>query len=70
MASVLGLWLVEEETVVPGDDGPDRKVEETGLGQTAAEGAGAPTALAHLEEETETENKSKGFQVYLFKVKV
>lgn len=50
---MLGLWLeeVEEEgggTVEPGDDGPDRKAEETGSGQTAAGGWGPPTALAHL----------------------
>lgn len=38
--------------MAPGDEGPDRKAEETGLGQTAgAEGRGAPTALAHLHED-------------------
>lgn len=36
--------------MAPGDDGPDRNAEETGLGQTAAaEGRGA--ALAHLHED-------------------
>lgn len=45
---MVGLWLDEEETVVPGDDGPDMKAEETGLGQTAEEGREVPTALAHL----------------------
>lgn len=54
IANVLGLWLDEEETVAPGDDGPDRKAEETGLGQTAAEGWGALTALAHLHEDWKT----------------
>lgn len=44
---VLGLWL-DEETVAPGDGGPDRKAEETGSGQTAAEERGALTELAHL----------------------
>ena len=50
MASVLGLWLDEEETVAPGDDGPDRNAEETGSGQTAAGGWGTLAALAHLHE--------------------
>ncbi len=45
---MLGLWLDAEETVEPGNSCSDRKAEETGLGQTAAEGRGAPTALAHL----------------------
>lgn len=40
--------------MAPGDEGPDRKAEETGLGQTAgAEGRGAPTALAHLHGDVE-----------------
>lgn len=29
---MLGFWI-EEGTVAPGDDGPDRNEEETGLGQ-------------------------------------
>lgn len=54
---VPGLWLDVEETVAPGDDGPDMNPEETGLGQTAAaEGRGAPMAFAHLHEDWETDN--------------
>lgn len=39
--------------MAPGGDCPDRKAEETGLGQTAAEEWVAPTTLAHLCEDLE-----------------
>lgn len=51
IASVLDFWLDKKVTVPPGGDCPGKKAEETGLGQTAAEEWGAPTALAHLCED-------------------
>lgn len=46
IANVLGFWL-EEGTVAPGDGGPDRNAEETGLGQEV-DGFWAPPAFEHL----------------------
>lgn len=48
IGSVLGFGLNEDEAVAPGGDGPDRKADDTGLGQTAVEELEVPTALACL----------------------
>lgn len=45
--------------MLPGDDGPDRRADETGSGQ-AADGWGPPTALAHLCGDSKTD---KGYEL-------
>lgn len=54
---MVGLWLDEEDIMLPGDDGRHSKAEETGLGQTAADEWGVVTALAHLCEDWKTNER-------------